>query len=624
MNRKSTKGRHSGGISASRIIGFAMIGVLAILGTAAARADDLPFRVGTSSSGTPRYQQGFAHFDYVNPQAPKGGEVSMSVVGTYDTFNPVLAKGDAATGLSLVFDTLLKPSSDEVTTSYGLLAEGVAYPDDISYATFRLRKEAKWADGQPVTPEDVIFSFDKGKELNPQLSFYYAHVVKAEKTGDRDVTFRFDEKNNRELPDILGQLVVVPKHWWEGKDAKGNPRDIGKTTLEPVMGSGPYRIASFQAGSSIRYELRDDYWGKDINVNVGQNNFRTFTYTYFGDLDVAFEAFRSGSLNFWSENSAKRWATGYDFPAVKEGKVKREVLDNSYRASGVMVGFIPNQRRALFKDARVREALNYAFDFEELNRTTFFSQYQRVNSYFYGSELASSGLPEGRELEILNEIKDKVPPSVFTEAYKNPVGGKPDLFRNNLKSAIGLMKEAGYEIRGGKMVNTKTGEQAKLEILLDSNTLERVALPFAQNLKKIGFDATVRVVDEAQYTNRVRSFDYDMLYNGWGQSLHPGNEQTEYWGSAAAKREGSKNYAGISDPGIDMLIKKVIFAQNADELKAATKALDRVLLAGHYVVPGYTLRASRLAYWDKFDRPKELPEYSIGFPDVWWAKGASE
>lgn len=456
MNGIWTARRHSGGISAARITGLAMIGFLAALGTT--RADDLPFRSGTSSSGTPRYQPGFAHFDYVNPRAPKGGEVSMSVVGTYDTFNPVLAKGDAATGLSLVFDTLLKPSSDEVTTSYGLLAEGVAYPDDISYATFRLRKEAKWADGQPVTPEDVIFSFEKGKELNPQLSFYYAHVVKAEKTGERDVTFRFDEKNNRELPDILGQLTIVPKHWWEGKDDKGNPRDIGKTTLEPVMGSGPYRIASFQAGSSIRYALRDDYWGKDINVNVGQNNFRTFTYTYFGDLDVAFEAFRSGSLNFWSENSAKRWATGYEFPAVKEGKVKREVLDNSYRASGVMVGFIPNQRRALFKDARVREALNYAFDFEELNRTTFFSQYQRVNSYFYGSELASAGLPEGRELEILNEVKDKVPASLFTEAYKNPVGGKPDLFRNNLKAAIGLMKEAGYEIRGGKMVNTKTGE----------------------------------------------------------------------------------------------------------------------------------------------------------------------
>lgn len=597
---------------------FAALCLLLVAG--AAHAEDLPFRGATSSSGTPRYADGFAHFDYVNPEAPKAGEVSMAVVGTFDTFNPVLAKGDAATGISLVFDTLMKPSSDEVTTSYGLLAEGVAVPEDVSYATFRLRKEATWADGTPVTPDDVIFSFDKGKELNPQLSFYYAHVMSAEKTGERDVTFRFDEKNNRELPDILGQLTIVPKHWWEGKDDKGNPRDIAKTTLEPVMGSGPYRIASFQPGASIRYELRDDYWGKDINVNVGQNNFRTFIYTYFGDLDVAFEAFRSGELNFWSENSAKRWATGYAFPAVKDGKVKREMLDNSYRASGVMVGFIPNQRRALFKDPKVREALNYAFDFEELNRTTFFSQYQRVNSFFYGSSLASSGLPEGRERDILNEIKDKLPPSVFTEPYRNPVGGKPDLFRNNMKTAIGLMKQAGYEIRGGKMVKIDTGEQAKLEILLDNNTLERVALPFAQNLKKIGLDATVRVVDEAQYTNRVRSFDYDMIYNGWGQTLHPGNEQSEYWGSKAAIREGSKNYAGISDPAIDVLIKKVIFAPSQDELAAATKALDRVLLAGHHVVPTYTLRASRIAYWDRFERPAALPAYSIGFPDVWWAK----
>ena len=603
-----------------------MLGLLAIgMGTASAvRAEDPPFHGGVAIMGEPKYKDGFTRFDYVNPDAPKGGDVRMAVVGTFDTFNPVLAKGDLASGLNLVFETLLKPSEDEVNTSYGLLAEGVAYPADVSYAIFRLRGQAKWADGQPVTPEDVIYSFDKAKDLNPQFSIYYNHVLKAEKTGERDVTFRFDQKNNMELPNILGQLTVVPKHWWDGKDGKGNPRDIGRTTLEPVMGSGPYRIASFQPGSSVRYELRDDYWGKDLPVNVGQNNFKTFSYSYFGDKDVAFEAFRAGNLNFWIENTAKRWATSYDFPAVKQGKVKMEQIENPGRASGVMIGFIPNMRRPLFQDQRVRKALNYAFDFEELNRTIFFNQYKRVSSYFFGTELASSGLPQGRELEILNEVRDKVPASVFTTPYQNPVGGKPDLFRNNMRTALGLFREAGYEVRSGKMVDVKTGKPVSFEILLDGDMMQRVALPLAQNLKRIGIDVSVRIVDPAQYTNRTRSFDYDMIYEGWGESLHPGNEQAEYWGSKAAERPGSKNYAGIADSAIDILVSKVIFAGTKEELTAATRALDRVLLAHDFVIPTYTLRASRIAYWDVFERPAELPTYSIGFPDAWWAKSAAK
>ncbi len=601
--------------------------VIAPLLTGSVKAEEPSFRIGVSSSGEPaKYQPGFSHFDYVNPDAPKGGEVKLAAVGTYDTFNPLLAKGDAAAGIAsdMVFETLLKPAEDEVTTSYGLLAEGVAFPEDISSATFRLRPEAKWEDGKPVTPEDVIFSFEKAKELNPQYTVYYAHVVKAEKTGERDVTFTFDEKNNVELPSILGQFPVVPKHWWEGRDAKGNQRDIAKTTLEPVMGSGPYKLAGFQAGSTVRYELREDYWGKSVPANVGQNNFKTISYIYFGDMDVAFEAFRSGAVNFWTENTARRWATSYDFPAVKDGRVKREQIENPYRNAGVLVGFLPNMRRPLFKDQNVRRAMNLAFDFEELNRTTFFNQYQRIDSYFYGTELAAKGLPEGRELEILNEIKDKVPPSVFTTPYKNPVGGKPELSRNNLREAIGLLKQAGFELKGNRMVNAKTGEPFAFEILLDGNTLEKVAVPYAQNLKKIGIQASVRVVDDAQYTNRVRSFDYDVIYSGWGQSLHPGNEQAEYWGSKAADRQGSKNYMGISDPAIDILVKKVIFARQPDELKAATKALDRVLLAHDYAVPTYTLRAARIAYWDEFGHPAELPKYGIGFPDAWWSKAAAK
>lgn len=581
------------------------------------------FRNGLALVGEPKYPPGFEHYDYVNPDAPKGGELKLSQTGTFNTFNPILDKGDAAAGLPLVFDTLMKSADDEISTAYGLLAEGVSCPDDISSATFRLRQEAKWADGKPVTPEDVIFSFDKVKELNPLYASYYKHVTSAEKTGERDVTFRFDQKNNRELPHILGQFLVLPKHWWEGQGPDGKPRDITRTTLEPVMGSGPYRIASFSAGATLRYELRDDYWGKTLNVNVGQNNFGAISYTLFGDRDVEFESFRSGNTDYWTENQASRWATGYDFPAVKDGRVKRESLPNPLRATGIMQAMVPNTRRAPFNDERVREALNYAFDFEEMNRTVFYNQYTRIDSYFWNTELASSGLPQGDELAILEGIKDKVPPEIFTTPYANPVGGSPQTSRDNLRKAIALMKEAGYDLKGNRMVEAKSGKPFSFEILLSSATLERVALPYAQNLKKIGIEARIRTVDASQYTNRTRAFDYDMTWIVWGQTLSPGNEQLDFWSSKAANEQGSRNYVGIADPGIDALIEKVIFAKDRQTLVAATKALDRVLLAHHYVVPLYYKKDATIAYWDKFGRPAELPKYAIGFPDIWWSKAAT-
>ena len=591
----------------------------------ASAASELHWRHGVALMGEPKLPADFKNFPYVNPDAPKGGTLNLSEDGTFDSFNPVLTlRGTPAAGLSMVYDTLLKPSEDEVSTSYGLLAEAVSYPDDVSSATFRLRAEAKWADGQPVTPEDVVFSFVKAKELNPQLAGYYRHVASAEKTGDREVTFRFDEKDNHELPSIVGQLVIVPKHWWEGKDANGNPRDISKTSLEPPMGSGPYKVASFAAGSNVRYELRDDYWGKDIPVNRGENNFRTINYTFFADRDVEFEAFRSGNIDFWQENQATRWATRYDFPAFKDGRVKREELPNPFRATGIMQALVPNMRRDLFKDERVREALNDAFDFEEINRTVMYNQYTRVNSFFFGTELASSGLPQGKELDILNGVRDKVPPDVFTKPYENPIGGDPQKARDNLRKAVALFKEAGWELKGNAMVNAKTGQPFSFEILLSSPQLERITLPYVQNLKRIGIDARIRTVDPSQYVNRSRSFDYDMTWVVWGETLTPGNEQQFYWGSKAAVTDGTKNYAGISDPGVDALIDKVIFAKDRDDLVAATRALDRVLLAHHYVVPLYYMMAMRIAYWDKFDRPANLPQYGIGFPDIWWAKSAAK
>lgn len=594
-------------------------------GTKAQEAASPVWRTGISTIGELKHPDGFERFDYVNPDAPKGGELKLSETGTYDTFNPILAKGEVATGVSsLVFDTLLKSAEDEVTAAYGLLAEGVSYPDDISSATFRLRAEAKWADGKPVTPEDVVFSFDMAKEQNPLYANYYRHVVSAEKTGERDVTFRFDEKNNRELPSILGQFPILPKHWWEGEDAKGQKRDISRTTLEPVMGSGPYRIASFQAGATVRFELRDDYWGKDLNVNVGQNNFGTITYTFFGDRNVEFEAVRAGNVDFFQDSSASHWATAYDFPAAKDGRVVREEIENPLRATGIMQAFVPNLRREKFKDQKVREALNHAFDFEDLNRSLAHNAYQRVDSYFWGTELASSGLPEGREKEILDAMKDKVPAAVFTTPYTNPVAGDPKKVRENLRKALDLFKEAGYELKGNKLVNATTGEQFGFEILLSSPSFERTVTPFVNSVKKIGIDARIRTVDASQYTNRVRSFDYDMIYGIWAQTLVPGNEQSDYWGSASVDQQGSKNYAGIADPAIDELIRKIIFAPDRDELVATTRALDRVLLSHHYVIPLFYSRAQRIAYWNHLVRPQELPYYSLGFPNVWWSKNAAK
>lgn len=569
--------------------------------------------------GEPKYAPDFARFDYVNPDAPNGGELRLSEEGTFDSFNPLLAKGELAAGLGVVFETLMKPAEDEINTSYGLLAESVTYPDDISQATFRLRAQARWADGKPVTPEDVVFSFEMAKEHDPQRANYYARVVSATKTGERDVTFGFDETNNRELPLILGQLLIVPKHWWQGEGAQGK-RDIARTTLEPVMGSGPYRIASITAGSTTRYELRDDYWGADLNVNIGHNNFAVISYTYFGDRDVEFEAFRAGSVDFRQETSASKWATAYDFPDVNDGQVILEEIENPLRAVGIMQAFVPNMRREQFKDVRVRQALNYVFDFEDLNTNLAFNAFERIDSYFWGTELASSGLPQGRELEILEPFRDQLPEEIFTTPYANPVGGDPLKLRANLRMALNLFKQAGYTLKNTELVNVKTGKPFSFEFLLSSPSFERSVLPFIRNLKKVGVDARVRTVDAAQYTNRVRSFDYDMIWGLWAQSLNPGNEQGDYWGSKSVEQTGSRNYAGISDPIIDTLIKQIIFAKDRDELLAVTRALDRVLLTHHYVVPLFYSGSMRVAYRANLTHLPELPYYGVGFPEVWWMR----
>jgi microcin C transport system substrate-binding protein len=574
---------------------------------------------GLSLFGQLKYPEGFKNFDYVNPAAPQGGTVRQVAFGTFDNFNSVVAgvKGSIAMGTELSLETLTTPALDEVSTEYGLLADAVSNPDDFSSVTYRLRANARWHDGKPVTPDDVIFSFDTFKKNSPFYGAYYRHVVKIEKTAEREITFTFDGPGNRELPQIVGQLPVLPKHYWEGTDKNGNKRDVTQTTLEPPLGSGPYRLKEFQPGRSLVYEKVADYWGKNLNVAIGTRNFQTIRFEYFRDSTVALEAFKGDQVDWRTENSAKDWATSYDFPAIREKKVVREEFPITNL--GVMQAFAFNIRRDKFKDPRVRRAFNFAFDFDEMNRTIFFGQYKRIGSYFEGTELASTGLPEGKELEILQTVKDKVPADLFTKPYTNPVGGDPQKVRDNFRQALALFREAGYEIKDTKLVNTKTGEPFAIEMLVDDPATQRFVLFYKPSLERLGMTVNVRVVDAAQYENRLRQWDYDIIVASWGQSLSPGNEQRDFWSSAAADQPGSRNLIGIKNPAVDTLIERVIFTKDRDDLVAATKALDRVLLWNYYVVPQWTYPFVRTARWDRFGHPETMPKYGrSAFPTVWW------
>ena len=584
-----------------------------------AAAQGQQWKHGLSLFGEPQYPPGFKHFDYVNPSAPQGGTVRRIAFGTFDNFNQVVAgvKGSLAMGIELITESLTTPALDEVSTEYGLLAEAVSFPEDRSSVTYRLRAHAQWHADKPVTPDDVIFSFFSWKENSPELGAYYRHVTKAEKSGERDITFTFDGPGNRELPQIVGQLPILPQHWWEGTDSSDRKRDITQTTLEPPLGSGPFRLKEFIAGRTLVYERVADYWGKDLNVHIGTNNFAQMRYEYYRDSTVALEAFKADQVDYRTENSAKNWATAYDFPAVRDKKVVMEEFP--IRNIGVMQAFAFNIRRPKFQDPRVRRAFNFGFDFEEMNRQIFFGLYQRISSYFQGTELACSGVPEGQELAILETVKDKVPPELFTHPYTNPVGGDPQKVRNNFREAVALFRDAGYEIRDTKLVHAKTGEPFSVEFLAEDPTTERILLFFKPSLERLGMDVAVRTVDSAQYENRLRQFDFDIIVANWGESLSPGNEQRGYWGSQAADRPGSRNLVGIKNPAVDELINRVIFSKDRAELVAATHALDRVLLWNFYVVPQWASSVVRTARWDRFGRPTTLPKYGLsGFPTIWW------
>lgn len=558
----------------------------------------------------------FAHFPYADPDALKGGDVNLWAFGTFDSLNPIPLKGNKASGLALLYEPLMDDSLDEASTEYGLIAEWVSYPEDFSSATFGLRTEARWHDGKPITPEDVVFSLNVLKKHNPFYAAYYANVTKAEKTGEREVTFYFDSTNNRELPLIVGQLRVFPKHYWDGSPG----RDPARTTLEPPVGSGPYRIVEAEGGRSVNYERVEDYWARDLPVRRGHYNFDRLEFDYFRDSTVAFQAFKAGKIDFYVENSAKNWATGYDFPAHDRGDVIKRAIELD--TPQPMQAFVFNTRREQFADPRVRRAFNFAFDFEWTNKTLFYGQYQRTDSFFENTELEAQGLPQGREREILEDLRERypehVPPEVLSKEYVNPEGGGRGEMRDNLRKALSLLREAGWDTEQGRLVNAETGERFTTEFLLQSPAMERVVLPYTQQLKRIGIDVSVRVVDSSQYQERTNTFDFDIIVDSFPQSESPGNEQRDFWGAKAADTPGSRNTIGIKNPAVDKLVDKIIFAKDRDELVAVTRALDRVLLWNHYVVPQWFSPAARIAYWNKFDHPDPLPGRAVGFTQVWW------
>lgn len=599
-----------------------LLAILAILiGCHAAQAAEPEWRHGVSLTGSLKYKPGFTHFDYVRPDAPKGGTVRLSVAGAFDSLNFVIPRGTPAPGVEgYVVQQLMAQSLDEPLSSYGQVAEAVRYPDDFAWVSFRLNPKARWHDGQPVTPEDVIFSFNAQVANDPSKRLYYHNIVKVEKTSEREVTFTLDHPGNREIASILCQLDVLPKHWWEGTDAKGNKRDITQTTLEPLLGSGPYRIKSVDPGRGISFERVRDWWGANEPINVGRYNFDELRIIVFRDSTVELEAFKADEIDWRSENSVLQWSTQYDFPAVRDGRVVKESFPQ--RGVGRMQGFAFNIRRGKFADPRVRQAFDYAFDFEEANRSLFFGLYKRISSYFDGTELASSGVPQGLELQILESVRGMVPDDLFTKPYVNPVGGTPEKARDNLRQANRLLTEAGWVIKGRQLVNGKTGEQLTAEFLISSPAFERIILPYKANLEKLGIAVTLRLVDPSQYIARLNNRDFDIIVGLWLESLSPGNEQRDFWGSEAADRDNSRNYIGIKNKAVDMLADRIIFAKDRDELVAATHALDRVLLWNHYVVPQYTLDESWTARWDRFNRPSVLPTYGAsGFPDIWWYDG---
>lgn len=583
--------------------------IMLVLGFACTVSQAKPQHAMTMYGEPPKYPADFTHFAYTNPDAPKGGTLRLAGYGGFDSFNSFIPKGNPANYIGLIYDTLTIQSYDEPNTIYGLVAEKMDKAADFSWVRFYLRKEAKFNDGHPITAEDVAFTFDiLKKEGRPFFRQYYADVSKVIVENKHQILFRFSVKNNRELPMIIGQLPILPKHWWQDKD-------FTTTTLMPLLGSGPYRIGKVKANSSVQYERVEDWWAKDLPVVKGFYNFDKIIIDYYRDMSVALEAFKAGQFDFNLEYSAKSWATGYEGTALKEGKIIKKELDNHNPA--YIQGYVFNIRRPFFQDKKVRKAITLLFDFEWSNRQLFHNSYKRLSSYFENSEMAAHELPTEQELAILEPFKEQLPEEVFTTVFTPPKSDGSGIIREQQRRAYQLLQEAGYEIKNGKMVD-KEGKQLKFEFLMHQANLERVLLPFRTNLAEIGIDMEIRRVDTSQFINRLRSHDFDMVSYIWGQSTSPGNEQRNYWSSSSADVAGSQNIIGLKDPVVDKLVEQLIQADSRDSLIYHSRALDRVLQWGYYLVWNYYTDKWRIAYWDKFGQPEIVPDYDYGLL-TWWA-----
>jgi microcin C transport system substrate-binding protein len=556
----------------------------------------------------PSLPPGFSHFPWVNPDAPKGGEIALTAIGSFDSFNPFILRGTSAVGVGLIYDPLIASNLDEPSTEYGHLAHTIEIAGDRRSVAFELREEARWHDGRPVTAEDVVWTFDTLRSQGrPFYRAYWADVTEAVAEGPRRVVFRFRTNENRELAQILGQMNILPKHWWEG-------RDFSRPITEPPLGSGPYRIARFEQNRTVVYERVADYWARDLGTRRGLYNFDRYRYEYFRDTSVAFEAFRAGQIDWRTENIARDWAMGYDFPARRRGLVRLESIPHQLPTG--MQAFVVNLRRPLFQDQRVRRALIEMFDFEWMNANLFFGTYTRTESYYSNSEFAATGLPEGEELAILERFRGRVPETVFTTPYRLPRTDGSGSNRDGARRALELLRQAGWTVRNRRLVNAQ-GQPFEFEILLNGASFERVALPYVQWLQRVGIEARVRTVDPAQYQVRIDAFDFDMTVDVIPQSLSPGNEQRDFFTCEKARQNGSQNIAGFCDPVIDELVELVINAPNRAALVARTRALDRVLLHNDFVIPQWHIRSFQIAWWDKFGRPPRPPRFGLGL-EGWW------
>lgn len=563
---------------------------------------------GISTFGDLKYPANFTHFDYVNPNAPKGGQVKLATFGSFDSFNPFIIKGNSAAGAGMLHCTLMAQSEDEPSSAYGYLAEKVEVAPDRKSVVFTLNKNAKFSDGSSVTGDDVIFSFETlMKKALPLFSQYYKDVKSVGKLNADQVRFVFSTDQNKELATILGQLPVFSRAFYD-------KHDFESTDLTPPVGCGPYKIASFKAGQSVHYQRIPGWWAENLPSQKGQHNF-DIHYIYYRDQNVLFEAFKSGDHDFRLENIAKNWANGYDIPAVKEGRIKKQELPNSLPMGMQM--FVFNTRNPLFKDPKVREALAKAFDFEWANKNLFFNSYNRSLSYFSNSPLASSGLPQEEELKLLEPFKDQLPAKVFTQEFKMPVTKASGNDRKILAEADKSLKEAGWIVKNGKRVNAKTGEPLAFEFLLADPGYERVALALQRNLIPLGIQVSPRTVTPSEYIERVENFKYDMIMDAIPESETPGNEQREYWSSKYADLQGGRNHAGVKDPVVDQLVELVIASPDRPALTARVHALDRVLQWGFYGIPGWHSKISRVAYWNKFGQPAKKPKDGVGF-NTWW------